>query len=110
MSKLATFRVGSGPTALHGHAVEQWLDEGWSPWRIGYGLANLIAMIITVYVYARQPHHPGAIWWLMAAVAVAALWALGVIVAAGASSTGDRLEPSRHPHQVLRLGPFVSCS
>ena len=25
----------------------------------------------------RQPHHPGALWWLMAAVAVVALWALG---------------------------------
>ena len=59
------------------HAVEQWLDEGWSPWRIGYGLANLIAMTVTVYVYARQPHHPGALWWLMAAVAIVALWALG---------------------------------
>ncbi len=59
------------------HALEQWLDEGWSPWRIGYGLANLIAMTVTVFVYVRQPHHPGAIWWLMAAVAIVALWALG---------------------------------
>jgi hypothetical protein len=58
-------------------AVEHWLDEGWSPWRIGYGLANLIAMAVTVYVYAREPHHPGAVWWLLATVAIMALWALG---------------------------------
>ncbi len=59
------------------HAVEQWLDEGWPPWRIGYGVANLTALTVTVYIYVRQPHHPGAIWWLMAAVVVVALWALG---------------------------------
>ena len=58
-------------------AAERWLDEGWSPWRIGYGVANLIALTVTVYIYARQFHHPGAIWWLTAAVAVVALWALG---------------------------------
>ncbi len=58
-------------------AVEQWLDEGWSPWRVGYGLANLVALAVTVYIYVTQPHHPGAIWWLTAAVAVVALWALG---------------------------------
>lgn len=59
------------------HAVERWLDEGWSPWRIGYGVANLIALTVTAYIYVREPHHPGAIWWLMAAVGVVALWALG---------------------------------
>ena len=74
---------GLSPVALPYHAsvqvraVEQWLDEGWSTWRIGYGLANLIALAVSVYVYVRQPHHPGAIWWLMAAVAIIALWALG---------------------------------
>lgn len=58
-------------------AVEQWLDEGWSPWRIGYGAANLVALIVTMYAYARQPHHPGALWWLMAGVTVIAVWAFG---------------------------------
>lgn len=62
------------------HAVERWLDEGWSPWRIAYGVANLIALTVTVYIYVRQPHHPGAVWWLMAALAVVALWALGEIL------------------------------
>jgi len=36
-------------------AVEQWLDEGWSPWRVGYGLANLVALAVTVYIYVSQP-------------------------------------------------------
>jgi hypothetical protein len=59
------------------HAVERWLDEGWTPWRIGYGAASLLALAVTVYAYAEQPHHPGAVWWLLTAVAVVATWALG---------------------------------
>jgi hypothetical protein len=58
-------------------AFERWIDEGWSPWRMGYGIASLIALAVTVYGYVREPHHPGAIWWLTAAVAIIALWALG---------------------------------
>ncbi|MGO9297930.1 MAG: hypothetical protein ACLP52_29280 [Streptosporangiaceae bacterium] len=58
------------------HAVERWLDEGWSPWRIGYGTANLIALLVALYQYAKHPHHPGAVWWLLAAVALTGVWAL----------------------------------
>jgi len=30
-------------------AVEQWLDEGWSPWRIGVGTVSLVSLGVTVY-------------------------------------------------------------
>jgi len=58
------------------HAVERWLDEGWSPWRIGYGTTSLVATGVTLYGYISHPHHPAAVWWLLAAVAVIAVWAL----------------------------------
>jgi hypothetical protein len=57
-------------------AVERWLDEGWSPWRITIGIASFIVLAVAVYGYASHPHHPGAVWWLAAALAVIALWAL----------------------------------
>lgn len=57
--------------------VERWLDEGWSPWRIGYGAVNFVALSVTVAVYVTYPHHPGAVWWLLAAVAVVTVWSLG---------------------------------
>jgi hypothetical protein len=59
------------------HAVERWLDEGWSPWRIGYGTVTLVATGVAVYGYVREPHHPGAVWWLLAGTGVIAVWALG---------------------------------
>ena len=58
------------------HAVERWLDEGWSPWRIGYGTIGLVTTGVTLYGYISHPRHPGAVWWLLAAVAVIAIWAL----------------------------------
>ncbi len=57
-------------------AVERWLDEGWSPWRIGYGTIGLVATGVTLYGYISHPRHPGAVWWLLAAVAMIAVWAL----------------------------------
>lgn len=57
-------------------AVEQWLNEGWSPWRIGYGTVTLVATGVAVYGYVREPHHPGAVWWLLAGTGVIAIWAL----------------------------------
>lgn len=57
-------------------AVERWLDEGWTPWRIAYGGTGLVATSAGVYGYAVAPHHPGAVWWLLAALAVVATWAL----------------------------------
>jgi hypothetical protein len=56
--------------------MERWLDEGWSPWRIGYGTTGLVATGVTLYGYISHPRHPGAVWWLLAAVAVIAAWAL----------------------------------
>jgi hypothetical protein len=56
--------------------IEKWLDEGWSPWRIAYGTASLVALGVTVVGYAAHPHHPGPVWWLLAAIAVVAAWAL----------------------------------
>jgi len=56
--------------------VERWLEEGWSPWRIAYGVASLVALGVTVVGYVAHPHHPGSVWWLLTAVAVVAAWAL----------------------------------
>lgn len=36
-----------------------------------------MATVAAVYGYVRQAHHPGAVWWLLGAVAVVAAWALG---------------------------------
>ncbi len=36
---------------------------------------SLVALIVTLASYATHPHHPRAVWWLTAAVAVFALWA-----------------------------------
>ena len=57
-------------------AVERWLDEGSSPLRIGYGLVSFVALVVAFVGYVAHPHHPGAVWWLLAAVAVIAVWAL----------------------------------
>jgi hypothetical protein len=35
-----------------------------------------VATGVTLYGYASHPHHPGAVWWLLGAVAVIAAWAL----------------------------------
>jgi hypothetical protein len=56
--------------------VERWLHEGWSPWRIGYGTVGLIGTVVAVYGYVSHPRHPGAAWWMLAAVSVIAVWAL----------------------------------
>ena len=56
--------------------IERWLDEGWSPWRIAVGAGSLVALGVTVVGYVAHPRHPGAVWWLLAAVAVVAVWAL----------------------------------
>lgn len=57
-------------------AVERWLDEGWSPWRIAYGTVALVGTVGAVYGYASHPHHPGAVWWLLGGALVVALWAM----------------------------------
>lgn len=89
-------------------AVEHWLDEGWSPWRIGYGLANLIAMAVTVYVYAREPRHPGAVWWLLATVAIVAVWALGEMLRWRIKyrrllTSQQKALPEPSPHAIRKL-------
>jgi hypothetical protein len=55
--------------------VRQWLDEGWSPWRIGYGLVSVALTVAGVVIFAAQ-HHLRGLGWLLAAVAVVAVWAL----------------------------------
>ena len=67
---------GTYDANVHLRVFERWLDEGWSPVRIGYGIVSLIITAVTVYLYARQAHHPGAIWWLMWAVVIVTVWAV----------------------------------
>jgi hypothetical protein len=55
-------------------AVERWLDEGWSPARIALNGTAFVITVATVAAYATQAHHPGAVWWLLIAVAVIAVW------------------------------------
>jgi hypothetical protein len=54
----------------------RWLDEGWSPWRIGVGTISLVSLGVTVYGYAAHPHHPGSVWWLLGAALVMTVWSL----------------------------------
>ena len=90
--------------AVQIHAVERWLDEGWSPSRIGYGTITLVATGVTLYGYVSHPRHPGAVWWLLAAVTVIAVWALleagrwrikyqRLLAARQASSSASRSKP-----------------
>jgi hypothetical protein len=57
-------------------AVERWIDEGWSIWRIGYGTVALIATGVALFGYVVAPHHPGAQWWLLGGALVITVWAL----------------------------------
>lgn len=56
-------------------AVERWLDEGWTPWRIAYGSASLISLVVAVYGYVVHPHHLGWIVWTLICVIGIAVWA-----------------------------------
>src|SRR5580704_17118115 len=56
--------------------IEKWLDLGWSPVRIVYSAVAAVTVGVTVYGYVSHPHHPGALWYLLGAVAVLALWAV----------------------------------
>jgi hypothetical protein len=90
------------------HAVERWLDEGWSPWRIGYGAANLIALTVTVYVYAKEPRHPGAVWWLLAAVAVAAPGLSVKCCGRGLSTGGCLRQPTTLSASALSVSKLLA--
>jgi hypothetical protein len=57
-------------------AVERWLDEGWTPWRVAYGSASLISLVVAVYGYAVHPRHLGWIVWTLICVIGIAVWAL----------------------------------
>jgi hypothetical protein len=57
-------------------AVERWLDEGWTPWRIAYGSGSLISLVVAVYGYVVHPHHLGWIVWTLICVSGIAVWAL----------------------------------
>jgi hypothetical protein len=54
--------------------VERWLDEGWSPWRIGYGVLGLVTLAVAVYGYLGQPRHRNVA--VIAGIAIIAVWAL----------------------------------
>jgi hypothetical protein len=36
-----------------------------------------VATGVSIYAYARQAHHPGAVWWLLAALSVITTWTVG---------------------------------
>ncbi len=55
-------------------AVERWLDEGWSPWRIGYGVLGLVTLTAAVYGYVSQSRHRNVA--VIAGIAIIAVWAL----------------------------------
>jgi hypothetical protein len=57
-------------------AIEQWVDGGWSPWRIASALITAVVTVAAVLGYVASAHHPGSVWWVMAGVGVLTLWAL----------------------------------
>lgn len=60
--------------------VERWLDKGWSPFRVTWSALSAVGAVATAIGYAVHPHHPGAVWWLTIAVAIAAAWAISEMV------------------------------
>jgi len=55
-------------------SVEKWLDRGWSPLRIGYALLSALLTVSGALTYVKERHHPGAIWYLVGALAVVILY------------------------------------
>ncbi|HEY5384882.1 MAG TPA: hypothetical protein VIJ56_06560 [Acidimicrobiales bacterium] len=56
--------------------IEQWLDRGWSLPRVMWGLVAAVSTVVTAIGYATHPHHPGAVWWVVAGLVLLAIWAL----------------------------------
>jgi hypothetical protein len=54
--------------------IEKWLDEGWSPARVIWALIALISTAVFAWGFVAHPHHPGAVWWLVGVLLVAASW------------------------------------
>lgn len=54
--------------------VENWLEKGWSFPRVAGTMLSAIATVGFFVTYASQPHHPGAVWWVVGGLVVVALW------------------------------------
>jgi hypothetical protein len=54
--------------------VDKWLNEGWSPLRIGYALVSAILTASGAATYVKERNHPGAIWYLVGALAVVVVY------------------------------------
>jgi hypothetical protein len=55
-------------------AIERWLEEGWSLWRIVSGAGSAVIALAAVVAYVTHPHRFTA--WLTIFVAAVAFWAV----------------------------------
>ena len=63
-------------TTIERLAKTAWVREGWPLAQVVVRVVTAVITGATIYAYVRKPHGPGAAWWLAAAFAIAALWAI----------------------------------
>jgi hypothetical protein len=69
-----TCAAGRLPSMETPGPVERWLDDGWSLWRVIYGVVGFVIVVATVTAYAATAHHPGAVWYLVATMVAMIAW------------------------------------
>jgi AAA domain len=69
-----TCAAGRLPSVETPGPVERWLDDGWSLWRVIYGVVGFVIVVATVTAYAATAHHPGAVWYLVATMVAMIAW------------------------------------
>src|SRR5271155_3034977 len=57
-----------------GETFQSWLDDGWSPWRVGWGALSGSITVLTVVAYVRQRHNPGGTGYALVAAMVVILY------------------------------------
>jgi hypothetical protein len=61
-------------------AKTAWVREGWPLPQVVVRVMGVVITAATIYGYVSKPHGPGAAWWLAAAFAVVALWAISEMI------------------------------
>ena len=81
---------------------ERWITEGWKPFRIGWSVIGGIALVVTLVGYVTHPHHPGALWWLVAFFVVVSAWT-------GTEMFRWRVRDGRAETELTRLRPLQAA-
>jgi hypothetical protein len=59
---------------------ESWLEKGTFFPRFAWTIVAAAATAVCVLGYAVHPHHPGAVWWVVAALALLSLWSVSEVI------------------------------